>query len=92
MKIYLDPGFKNECTIWFGDGNIQTLKGFPEDICNRIREYVIRDEFDNEGKRIGRIQIADVHIDTMGIGMVYFNILDDMFVKMSKCTYKKYIK
>lgn len=92
MRIYLDPGCHNECTVLFENGNIQTLRGYPEEICSRIKEYVIKDKFDKDGRIIGRRQMIDVYIDMMGIGRVYYSILDNMFVDMKKYTYEKYIR
>lgn len=91
MRIYLDPGFKNECTVWFEDGNIQTLKGYPEKICKKIYNYVIDRYEDEDGNLVRCVQVKEVYIDIAGIGGMYEHILNDMLVKTERCTYRKYI-
>lgn len=91
MKIFLDVSFRKECTVWFEDGNVQTLKGNIEDICIRIRNYVIDNFDDEEGNIVRRVQTKEVYLDTMGEGSQYVNILKSLGVEFKECTYYKLI-
>lgn len=92
MSIFLDPSYREVCTVWWDDGNVQTLKGNIEEICTKIKNYVIYNYCDEDtGEIIRTVQVKDVYLDTMGIGMSYVMCLSDMGVKFKKCTYNKII-
>ena len=89
MKIYLDPHIEG-CTVWFSDGNIQSLKGDIRSICKRIRDFIVVTEYDYQGNPI-KYQKANVYLDTMGIGVYYGIELEAIKVKFERCTYQKRI-
>lgn len=91
MRIYLDPGYKNECTVWFDNGNVQTLKGNVEEILYRLKNAVLIDDYNENGVKIGEHQVIDVYLDTAGVGMNYVIGLSNMGIKFKKCTYEKLI-
>lgn len=100
MRIFLDPGFENECTIWFDNGNIQTLIGNIEQNCIKIRNYVIDmyvienceiNNNDEYGELTMQYQKVNIYLDIKGIGLAYANELDKLGVKYNKCTYNKII-
>lgn len=92
MRIFLDPGFKQECTVWFDDGNVQTLKGNIEEICVRIRNYVIDNFDDEDGKIVRTVQTKGVYLDIMGVGHAYYDILTRNYnIEVNKCKHEKRI-
>lgn len=90
MRIFLDP-HREGCTVWFSDGNIQTLRGDIPNICNRIKNYVIDKLDDNKGNIVRKVQVVKVYLDHVGIGLVYKSCLNDLGVKIDMCTYNKVI-
>ena len=92
--IILDPSYRNECTVWFGDGNVQTLRGSVSEICRCIYNYVMDDyiHFKHEGLfETSTRQIHKVYIDTKGIGHKYCDWFEHMGVEVNECTYERRI-
>lgn len=91
MKIFLDPGFDNNCTVRFDNGNIQTLHGTIEENCMKIRNFVLSVYEDEDGKEVRIVQDKEVYLDSVGFGQQYSYGLDMLGVKYEKCTYNKII-
>ena len=89
MKIYLDPHIEG-CTVWFSDGNIQSLKGDIRNICKRIKDFVVITKYDYQDNPV-KYQKIKVYLDTMGIGVSYGIELEAIKVKFERCTYQKII-
>ena len=63
--MIIDP-IRGGCTIWQGD-SVQTIKGTPEECCERIVNYVV-DLGDND---IRHQNYFDIKLDEMNIGGFY---------------------
>ena len=87
MKIYLDPHTEG-CVVWFDNGNVQSLYGYPIDICKRIKNFAIDIKYDSKSKPIER-QVVKVYLDDMGIGITYASLLREMGIFFEKCTHKQ---
>ena len=91
MKIYLDPN-REGCTVWFDNGNIQTLKGDVRDICGKIKDFSVISIFDPIEMKSHKRQIVKIYLDIAGIGVLYGVELKSIGVEFEKCKYKKLIQ
>ena len=91
MRIFLDP-HREGCTVWFSDGNIQTLRGSIDSVCRRIENYVT--DYIREGNgEPKKIQTVEVFLDRMGVvGNMYYSNLIDLKVSFKTCTFNKIIE